>query len=90
MTRAASPDPEVRAGKMSQRRPAEQRRASLAADAAETFPGPPKARGDVPAERACLCCGERFWSEGFSERICRTCKSKKTWRSAVSIPGARG
>ena len=48
-----------------------------------------KARGDVAAERACLRCKEKFWSEGFGERICARCKSSTFWRSAVPEGGGQ-
>ena len=42
-----------------------------------------KQHRDVPAERPCIRCGTKFWSEGFGERICRRCKSSASWKSAV-------
>lgn len=39
------------------------------------------ANGDLPMQRRCLLCGEEFPSEGFGERICRRCKSTKTWKA---------
>lgn len=44
---------------------------------------PLKASRDVPAERVCMSCRQRFWSEGFSERICRRCKSRKGWTAST-------
>ncbi len=54
----------------------------------ETLPITTKARGDIAAERACLCCKRVFWSNGFGERVCPRCKSSKTWRN--SVPGGNG
>lgn len=51
---------------------------------AEAFLMTPRARGDIAAERACLCCKKRFWSEGFGERVCPRCKSSNTWRNSVA------
>ena len=53
-------------------------------DTAEAHSTIAPARGDVPAERACLRCKATFGSEGFGERICGRCKSSSTWRSAAS------
>lgn len=50
----------------------------------EILPMTPRARGDIAAERACLCCKKAFWSEGFGERVCPRCKASKTWRNSVS------
>jgi hypothetical protein len=44
------------------------------------------AKDDVPKVRACLVCGTDFLSDGFSQRICKRCKSRNMW-SGVS--GAR-
>ena len=55
---------------------------------AEIIPTTPRARGDIAAERACLCCKKAFWSEGFGERICPRCKSSNVWRN--SVPGGIG
>ncbi len=46
------------------------------------------ARGDIAAERTCMRCKAKFWSEGFGERICTHCKSLSVWRSAA--PGVSG
>ena len=37
---------------------------------------------DTPTLRRCLRCQATFPSEGFGERICRDCKSSKSWRDA--------
>ena len=50
----------------------------------ETLPMTPRARGDVAAERACLCCKKVFWSDGFGERVCTRCKASNTWRNSVA------
>lgn len=47
-----------------------------------------RARGDVAAERTCLCCKRAFWSEGFGERVCARCKASNIWRT--STPGEIG
>lgn len=47
--------------------------------------GPERAKNDVPRERPCLRCGVSFWSNGFGERVCRSCKSKKEWRNGDSV-----
>lgn len=44
---------------------------------------------DVPAVRKCLSCGTKFESEGFGERICGSCKSKKAWKDGISITSGR-
>ncbi|WP_333828802.1 hypothetical protein [Pararhodobacter sp.] len=44
---------------------------------------PLRARGDIPAERICLCCQASFWSDGFGERVCPRCKSTVSWKSSV-------
>lgn len=54
----------------------------------ETLPMPARARGDIAAERGCLCCKKVFWSEGFGERVCPRCKSSNVWRN--SVPGSIG
>lgn len=49
-----------------------------------------KARGDVAAERACICCKTKFWSEGFGQRICARCKGRKSWQSGITTGHAKG
>ena len=44
---------------------------------------PTPARADIPAERCCLRCRAAFWSEGFGERICKRCKARASWKSAI-------
>jgi hypothetical protein len=48
------------------------------------FLPPTPARGDGPAQRCCLRCKATFWSRGFGERICKRCKAKASWKSAIS------
>ena len=48
------------------------------------FVAPPRARGDVPAERVCLKCKASFPSAGFGERLCKRCKSGGGWKTAAS------
>lgn len=49
---------------------------------------PPKtAQGDVSARRVCLRCRTVFLSEGFSERICKRCKSSGAWKNAAPSVG---
>lgn len=55
---------------------------------AEIIPTTPRARGDIAAERACMCCKKAFWSEGFEERICPRCKSSNVCSN--SVPGGIG
>jgi hypothetical protein len=43
---------------------------------------PTHAFRDVPKLRKCLRCQAEFKSEGFGERICKRCKSAKSWRSS--------
>ena len=57
-------------------------------DEIESLPMTSRARVDVAAKRACLCCQNLFWSEGFGERVCTRCKSSKMWRN--SVPGGIG
>jgi len=59
-------------------------------DNVEPCPTAPKALGDVPAERVCLRCGAKFWSEGFGERICKPCKSSATWRANIPFSDGQG
>lgn len=54
---------------------------------AEEMLAVPRASGDVPAERACLRCQTRFWSDGFGQRICPPCKGSASWKSAVPMGG---
>lgn len=49
-----------------------------------------KARGDVAAERACICCKTTFWSEGFGQRICVRCKARKSWQSGIATDLSKG
>lgn len=42
-----------------------------------------RAKADVAADRACLCCRKTFPSAGFGERICQRCKGSTAWRGAV-------
>jgi len=44
---------------------------------------------DVPAIRKCLTCGIGFESEGFGERICRSCKTKKAWKDGNAVTPRR-
>jgi len=44
---------------------------------------------DVPAVRKCLSCGSEFESEGFGERICGDCKSKKAWKDGIAVSPGR-
>ncbi|QEW30119.1 hypothetical protein SAMN05444398_12714 [Roseovarius pacificus] len=50
----------------------------------------PRAAADVAAERFCLKCRSRFWSEGFVERICSRCKGSAVWRAAISEGSGHG
>ncbi len=58
-------------------------------DATEETAASSKARGDAPAERACLRCCTMFWSEGFGQRICARCKTSATWKSGISAGDGR-
>jgi DnaJ-class molecular chaperone len=49
-----------------------------------------KSTTDVAAERVCLRCRTRFWSEGFGERICTRCKGTVSWRMSVPSSGGFG
>jgi hypothetical protein len=46
---------------------------------------PDRHPADVPTLRQCLRCRETFLSEGFGERICRHCKSSRSWRDAAPL-----
>jgi hypothetical protein len=48
---------------------------------------PAPAQGDGPALRPCLRCRTPFASHGFGERICRRCKGKSAWTSAIPSGG---
>jgi hypothetical protein len=39
-------------------------------------PGRPRPKGDVPADRACLSCGEIFRSDGWHNRLCPRCRKR--------------
>ncbi|SHH34974.1 hypothetical protein SAMN05443551_2049 [Marivita hallyeonensis] len=49
-----------------------------------------RATADIAAERVCLRCSSRFWSEGFGERVCAHCKKSSVWRSAISEGDGHG
>ena len=36
----------------------------------------PRAVGDVPRKRRCLACGDTFYSEGWSNRMCKRCRKR--------------
>lgn len=36
----------------------------------------PRPAADVPAERACISCGEPFMSEGWHNRLCPKCRRR--------------
>ena len=44
---------------------------------------------DVPAIRMCLTCRTKFDSDGFGERICRSCKTKKAWKDGSLVSPKR-
>lgn len=35
-----------------------------------------RATADVPTERACMACGEKFMSEGWHNRLCLRCRKR--------------
>lgn len=49
-----------------------------------------RATADIAAERACLRCRTKFWSEGFGERICSRCKGTVVWRTAIAGGSGQG
>ena len=36
----------------------------------------PRPKGDVPAERPCMSCGEPFQSDGWHNRLCQRCRKR--------------
>jgi len=55
------------------------------------FAGTTLSERDVPAIRKCLSCGSEFESDGFGERICGDCESKKGWKDGIAVtPGRSG
>lgn len=47
-----------------------------------------RAKADVEADRACLCCRKTFRSAGFGARVCPRCKTTTAWRTGAGLLGA--
>lgn len=49
---------------------------------AKTYKKPEADKGTERKTRKCLICSEPFPSEWSGERVCKTCKSKASWRNS--------
>jgi len=50
---------------------------------------PESERKPEPKTRPCLLCKTPFPSEWSGERVCRRCKSAKSWRGGVAMQKSR-